>query len=97
MTDKYSMERSIREYAHWADFALPGDLRIEYENIASDAEAIYDRFCKDLTFGTSGLRGKMGLGTNRINKLVLKRATAGVKDYLLAASDRPIVLISYDT
>ena len=97
MTDKYSMERSIREYAHWADCALPGDLRIEYENIASDAEAIYDRFCKDLTFGTSGLRGKMGLGTNRINKLVLKRATAGVMDYLLAASDRPLVLVSYDT
>lgn len=60
-------------------------------------EEIYDRFCRDMTFGTSGLRGKMGIGTNRINEIVIKRATMGVADYLLSKHEKPKVVIGYDT
>ena len=72
-------------------------MQIELKNLADNKEEIYDRFCRELTFGTSGLRGKMGTGTNRINKIVLLRATAGVRDYLFSQSLKPRAIISYDT
>lgn len=95
--DKDIMEKAIREYTRWAAHELPDDLREELETIKGDERAVYDRFCKDLTFGTSGLRGKMGAGSNMINSIVLKRATDGVCDYLLSKHERPRVVVSYDT
>ena len=91
------MEKVIKEYTHWSQADLPEDLRAELEAIEKDENQIYDRFCKDLNFGTSGLRGKMGVGTNRINSIVLKRATHGVMDYLFSKKDKPVVIIGYDT
>ncbi len=85
------------EYTRWAKQQLPDDLREELETIKDDEGAIYDRFCKDLAFGTSGLRGKMGVGSNMINSIVLRRATDGVSDYLLSRHERPKVVVSYDT
>lgn len=91
------MERANKEYSSWAAEILPEDLTEELESIKENRNEIYDRFCKDMSFGTSGLRGKMGVGSNRINSVVLKRATRGVADYLLAKHDRPVVVIGYDT
>ena len=91
------MERANKEYTLWSHMRLPEDLREQIEGIKEDAEQIYDRFCKDLTFGTSGLRGKMGVGSNRINSVVLRRATMGVSDYLLSKKEKPTVIIGYDT
>lgn len=91
------MEKSSKKYTVWAEKTLPADLRQQIEEIREDQEQIYDRFCKDLTFGTSGLRGKMGVGSNRINSVVLKRATMGVSDYLLSKEKNPMVVIGYDT
>lgn len=97
IADKDIMEKAIREYTHWAARPLPKDLQDELEAIKGNETAIYDRFCKDLTFGTSGLRGKMGVGSNMINSIVLKRATDGVVDYLLSRYTKPEVIVSYDT
>lgn len=67
------MEKARKQYSLWKDAPLPENLKKEAIAIQGDAEEIYDRFCRDMTFGTSGLRGKMGIGTNRINEIVIKR------------------------
>ena len=91
------MEKARKQYSLWKDAPLPENLKKEAIAIQGDPEEIYDRFCRDMTFGTSGLRGKMGIGTNRINEIVIKRATMGVADYLLSKHEKPKVVIGYDT
>ena len=51
----------------------------------NDEKELYDRFYRDLEFGTAGLRGIIGGGTNRMNPLVIKNATQGLADYLIEA------------
>ena len=60
------------------------DLGEELNQIQSDPAAITDRFYRDLTFGTGGLRGVLGAGTNRMNIYTVRRATQGLADYLNA-------------
>ena len=91
------MEKAIKQYSSWIREELPENLKAEAAIIDGNSEEIYDRFCRDITFGTSGLRGKMGLGTNRINRIVIRRATMGVADYLLSKHKRATVVIGYDT
>ena len=62
-----------------------------------DEEIISDSFYKDLSFGTGGLRGKMGLGTNRINAYTIYKATRGVGLYLKTKFNMPSVVIGYDS
>ena len=91
------MENIIKQYALWCQSALPSKLYQELEDISKDTEQIYERFCREINFGTSGLRGKMGAGPNRMNEIVIRRATMGVADYLLSKNDRPLAIIGYDT
>lgn len=91
------MENIIKQYALWCQSALPSKLYQELEDISKDREQIYERFCREINFGTSGLRGKMGAGPNRMNEIVIRRATMGVADYLLSKNDRPLAIIGYDT
>lgn len=68
----------------------------------ADAKEIEDRFYRDLEFGTGGLRGVMGAGTNRMNKYTVGRATKGLADYLLDTYGADVckergVVIGYDT
>lgn len=77
--------------------ALPEDLMAELETIEGDGDEIYDRFCKDIVFGTSGLRGKMGAGTNRINSVVLRKASMGIARYLTERHEEPGIVIGFDT
>lgn len=58
------------------------DLCTELESIKDDNDAIVDRFYRDLEFGTGGLRGVIGAGTNRMNIYTVRRATQGFADYL---------------
>ena len=76
---------------------LPEDLAAELTAIEGDRDEIYDRFCKDIVFGTSGLRGKMGAGTNRINSVVLRKASMGVARYLTEGYEKPAIVIGFDT
>ncbi|HRU97288.1 MAG TPA: phospho-sugar mutase [Ruminococcus sp.] len=73
------------------------DLISELESIKEDKEAISDRFYRDLEFGTGGLRGVIGAGTNRMNIYTVRRATQGFADYLNQEYKNPSVAISYDS
>ena len=73
------------------------DLKAELDKIKGDSEAINDRFYRDLEFGTGGLRGVIGAGTNRMNIYTVRRATQGFADYLNQEYDKPSVAISYDS
>ncbi|MBQ1508391.1 MAG: phospho-sugar mutase, partial [Erysipelotrichaceae bacterium] len=69
----------------------------ELIELAGNDEEIIDAFYTDLHFGTSGLRGLMGPGTNRINAYVIRRATQGLANYLKRKKDLASVVISYDS
>ena len=66
-------------YRRWKDYPLEDqDLTAELERIEGDEKGIYERFYTDLTFGTAGLRGILGAGTNRMNLYVVRQATQGM-------------------
>ncbi|MBD0832312.1 phospho-sugar mutase [Aestuariibaculum sediminum] len=68
------------------------------DSIASNPKDIQESFYKDLEFGTGGMRGIMGIGTNRINKYTLGKSTQGLSDYLHKSfpNETPKAVIAYD-
>ncbi len=85
-------------YQHWLEITEPyPDLHQELLDISGDKAQIEDRFYRELAFGTAGMRGILGAGTNRMNEITLARAAAAVSKYLLTQSDLPSIAISYDT
>lgn len=89
MTDKFKK---------WLEYATADkDLIAELESIKDDSEAINDRFYKDLAFGTGGLRGVIGAGTNRMNIYTVGRATQGLAEYVNSVSKNGKVAIAYDS
>ncbi len=85
-------------YEKWLECAtVDADLIPELESIKGDDEAILDRFYKNLEFGTAGLRGVIGAGTNRMNVYTVNQATQGLADYLNEAFTNPSVAIAYDS
>ena len=64
---------------------------------SGDEDAITDAFFQDLEFGTAGLRGTLGAGTNRMNIYTVGRATQGFSDYLVATYEHPTVAIARDS
>lgn len=88
----------MEKYKLWLEKATDDlDLKTELESIAGDADAIRDRFYRDLEFGTGGLRGVLGAGTNRMNCYTVGKATQGFADYLLESFEKPSVAIAYDS
>ena len=73
----------------------PGDAE-ELQSI-TDAKELEDRFCRDLEFGTGGLRGKLGVGTNRMNIYTVRKATQGLADYLNGTGLPKRVAIAHDS
>ncbi len=72
-----------KEYDLWrTDPAFDEVTRLELAAIAGDEREIEDRFYKDLSFGTGGLRGVMGAGTNRINEYTVRKASQGLANYI---------------
>ncbi len=71
--------------------------KAELRAIADDAREVEDRFYRDLEFGTGGLRGVMGAGTNRMNRYVIGKATQGLADELLSREKAPSVVIAHDS
>src|SRR5690554_5620985 len=78
----------------WQNANLKANLRTELNNL--DEQQLKEAFYKDIDFGTAGLRGLMGVGTNRINEYVVKRSTKGFANYLNKNFKNPSVAISYD-
>ena len=73
------------EYSRWTRSLDQEDpLYAELRGIEGQEEEIRDRFYKDLSFGTAGLRGKIGAGTNRMNRLTVGRATQGIADLIVS-------------
>lgn len=85
-------------YKLWCENAsADSDLIPELQSIEGDDEAILDRFYKNLEFGTAGLRGVIGAGTNRMNVYTVNQATQGLADYLNENFEDPSVAIAYDS
>lgn len=85
-------------YNEWLEKAdADSDLKVELENIKGNDDEILDRFYRSLEFGTAGLRGVIGAGTNRMNVYTVGRATQGLADYLNDNYDSPSVAIGYDS
>ena len=85
-------------YNLWCENAKEdADLQTELADIKDDNDAINDRFYRDLEFGTGGLRGVIGAGTNRMNIYTVRRATQGFADYLNQEYQNPSVAISFDS
>lgn len=85
-------------YERWLSEKLEDeDLSRELSEIRGNEEEISDRFYRDLDFGTAGLRGVIGAGTNRMNIYTIRRATQGLANYLNAQVKNPVVAISYDS
>lgn len=90
----------IKRYEQWIeDPYFDEQTRRELLSIKDNPGEIEDRFYKDLEFGTGGLRGKIGAGTNRMNIYTVRRATQGLADYIKAQSDYAHlgVVIAYDS
>lgn len=85
-------------YQQWLKNAdADPDLAAELKQISGNEEEIADRFYKELEFGTAGLRGVIGAGTNRMNIYTVCRATQGLADFLNAHYDKPSCAIGYDS
>ena len=70
-------------YAQWkANAVEDADLTAELQAIEGQEEEIFDRFYRELEFGTAGLRGVIGAGTNRMNIYTVRKATQGLADYV---------------
>ena len=85
-------------YKLWCEKATDDpDLTAELSSIQNDEEGINDRFYRSLEFGTGGLRGVIGAGTNRMNIYTVRRATQGFANYINEAYKNPSVAVSYDS
>ena len=73
------------------------DLKPELESVKDDDAAIQDRFAVALKFGTAGLRGVIGAGTNRMNVYVVSQATQGLANWVKTQGGSQTVAISYDS
>lgn len=91
-----NIDQIIEEYKRWMKNA-EGKMQKELETM--DKEEIKDSFYKDLEFGTGGMRGLMGAGTNRMNKYMISKATIGFANWLKKSNSGSdlSVAIAYDT
>ena len=86
------------EYNRWLAYDLEDpDLLPELLKIQNSEEEINDRFAVSLKFGTAGLRGTLGAGTNRMNIWVVRQATQGLANWVLTQGGSRTVAISYDS
>ena len=89
----------IQEYKRWLDNA-DAETVAELKAIENDANEIKERFYKNLEFGTAGLRGIIGAGSNRMNSYVVGQATQGLANQLIKTNpdaDEISVAIAYDS
>ena len=89
----------MQRYQQWlSDPAIDEATKAELRKIADDAKEIKERFYKELEFGTGGLRGIIGAGSNRLNRYTVGRATQGLANYILKeGTQQKGVAIAYDS
>ncbi|HZK02143.1 MAG TPA: phospho-sugar mutase [Anaerovoracaceae bacterium] len=111
MNNAIRLGDALEKMEQWLSYSgMPPKLHRELKNLedrlvrdSGDKEAkeeIYERFYKDLDFGTGGLRGIIGAGNNRMNQLTVRRVTQGFADYInrnYIGNDNPSIAIAYDS
>lgn len=93
------MENYLEKYQNWLESStFDESTKEELQSIKENEKEIEDRFYKDLAFGTGGLRGVIGAGTNRMNVYTVRKATQGLANYIIKknAQDRGVA-IAYDS
>ena len=93
------MNNYLKKYNEWlTDDCFDKETKNELESICNNENEIKDRFYKELEFGTAGLRGVIGAGTNRMNKYTVGRATQGLANFINKMKiSNPSVVISFDS
>ena len=88
-----------KEYERWVKNAVEdSDLVKELKDIANDEKKIEDAFYRNLEFGTGGLRGVLGVGTNRMNIYVVRKASQGLANYINKHfKENKSIAVSYDS
>ena len=84
-------------YEFWCNADLPADVKAELAAIKTDVEELKGRFGSDLQFGTAGMRGIMGAGSNRLNRYTVRRAAQGMAAWLSGTDLPKIAAIGYDS
>lgn len=88
----------LDDYKRWMEADLDdAALKAELESIEGNDEEIKDRFAVSLKFGTAGLRGVLGAGSNRMNIYVVRQATQGLANWVKTQGQSQLVAISYDS
>ena len=93
------MDSILNTAKSWLTDFFDDEVKAEIQNlIANEPEELKDRFYKNMEFGTGGMRGVMGVGTNRINKYTLGKSTQGLSNYIkkVYAGEKQKVVIAYD-
>ena len=85
------------KYLEWKEYVRDEELATDLIGAEGKDEEIFDRFYRSLDFGTAGLRGVLGAGTNRMNIYTVRQATQGLAEYLNAHKEGASVAIAYDT
>ncbi len=91
------MENYNELYKLWKQKCTDSALSEELSAIDGNEDEILERFYSKLKFGTAGLRGVLGVGTNRMNIYTVNQATQGIAEYLISEFERPSVAIAYDS
>ena len=87
----------IERYEQWCNANLTSDVLAELDSIKTDTEELKGRFATDLQFGTAGMRGVMGAGSNRLNKYTVRRAAQGMALWLSETDLPQTAAIGYDS
>ena len=87
----------MERYRFWCDANLPEDVQNELRNIENNEEELKSRFGSDLQFGTAGMRGIMGMGSNRLNIYTVRRAAQGMAAWLSGTQLPQKAAIGYDS
>lgn len=84
-------------YEQWCNAGLPADVQTELASIRDNEEELKGRFGSDLQFGTAGMRGIMGAGSNRLNRYTVRRAAQGMAAWLSGTDLPQTAAIGYDS
>ena len=92
------LNEALERYRAWlADPLIDEETKRELRALEGQEQEIADRFYRDLEFGTGGLRGVMGAGSNRMNAYTVGKATQGLANWLLGRKAQPAVVIAHDS
>ncbi len=87
----------LETYKFWCDASLPEDVQAELASVSGNEEELKGRFGSDLQFGTAGMRGIMGMGSNRLNRYTVRRAAQGMASWLSSTDLPQVAAIGYDS